>query len=172
MDSEKKDGTTPPESLPQDPEVLAARIEQTRDDLARTLDEIADKVSPKRVTQRTKKQVADKAKETAATVKGVVSEKAADAKDAVLDAKDAAADKVAELRSHDEPGAVDVSREPVAPALGAPGPVLTDQPLRPTTSDPYAAQDAGVPKQYLAAGGVAAALLLLLLLRRRRTHRR
>lgn len=170
MASEKKDDSASAQSLPKDPEVLAASIEQTRDDLAHTLDEIADKVSPKRVTKRATKKVADTAKDKAATVKEVVAEKAADAKDAVLDAKDAAADKVAELRSHEEPATdeVVIMGEPVV----APGPVLTDHPLRPTTSDPYAATDAGVPKEYIVAGGAVAALLLILLVRRRRKHRR
>ncbi len=171
MATEKKDDAP---SLPQDPEVLATSIEQTREDLAHTLDEIADKVSPKRVTRRATKKVADTAKDKAATVKEVVAEKAADAKDAVLDAKDAAVDKVSELTHHDEPDGVDVMsvHEPVVNGAYAPGPVLTDQPLRPTTSDPYATADAGVPKEYLAAGGAAAVVLLLLLLRRRRKHRR
>ncbi len=174
MASEKKDEDRASQSLPQDPEMLVASIEQTRDDLAHTLDEIADRISPKRVTRRTTKKVTETAKETAATVKVVVAEKAADAKDAVLDAKDAAVEKVSELTHHNEPVGVDVesAREPVILGAPATGPVLTDQPLRPTTSDPFATADAGVPKEYLAAGGAVAAVLLLLLLRRRRKNRR
>ena len=42
-----------------DPEVLAAEIEKTREELAETLDAIADKVSPKRVASRTRKKVGD-----------------------------------------------------------------------------------------------------------------
>ena len=178
MASQKNGGGPPSQSLPQDPEVLAASIEQTRDDLAHTLAEIADKVSPKRVTERTKQKAADTAKEKVATAKGVLAEKAAEAKDAVLDAKDAAADKVAELRSHDEPGIGRVTslRKPVTPGQdmpgqGSPGPVLTDQPLPPATSDPYATADPGVPKEYLAAGGAGLFVVLLLALRRRRRRR-
>ena len=41
-----------------DPDQLAAEIEKTRDDLAETLDAIAEKVSPKRVAKRTTKKAA------------------------------------------------------------------------------------------------------------------
>lgn len=41
----------------QDPEVLAREIERTREDLAETMDAIAEKVSPKRVARRTKDQL-------------------------------------------------------------------------------------------------------------------
>lgn len=176
MATEKQDKSQNAESLPQDPEVLAASIEQTRDDLAHTLDEIADKVSPKRVTKRTTKKIADTAKAKAETTKVIVADKAADAKDALLDAKETLTDKAAELRHHDE-ASDDLTgiREPVAPGpvLTGGGPTADEQPLRSTTSDPYAAPEPGVPKEYLAAAGGAGLLVVLLLaLRRRRTHRR
>lgn len=47
--------------MPQaDPETIQREIEQTRAQLAETVDAIADKVSPKRVTSRTVAQVKDK----------------------------------------------------------------------------------------------------------------
>jgi len=48
-----------------DPERIVADIERTREELAETLDAIAEKVSPKRVAKRTTKKVADAVKETA-----------------------------------------------------------------------------------------------------------
>jgi len=75
-------------------EELVAEIEKTREDLASTLDEIAEKVSPKRVAKRTGKKVADQVKETAASAKDVVAETAATAKEAAADTVDAARKKV------------------------------------------------------------------------------
>lgn len=58
---------------PSDPDTLVREIEATREDLAVTLDAIADRVSPKRVAQRGQ----DRAKEFAAQAKVVLTEKAA-----------------------------------------------------------------------------------------------
>jgi len=52
-----------------DPEQLAADIEKTREELAETLDAIAEKVSPKRVAKRTTKKVTDAVKDTATSAK-------------------------------------------------------------------------------------------------------
>ena len=68
-----------------DPAALAAEIERTREDLAGTLDAIADRVSPKRVAKRTSKKVAASVKEGAAAAKESVVEGAAAAKEAVRD---------------------------------------------------------------------------------------
>jgi len=46
-----------------DPDQLVQEIEQTREDLAETLDAIVDKVSPKRVMDRTKEQARSDAQE-------------------------------------------------------------------------------------------------------------
>lgn len=89
-------------------EELVAEIEKTREDLASTLDEIAEKVSPKRVAKRTGKKVADQVKETAASAKDVVVETAATAKEAAADTVDAARKKVGR--------AADPVLAPVAPA--------------------------------------------------------
>jgi len=75
-------------------EELVAEIEKTREDLASTLDEIAEKVSPKRVAKRTGKKVADQVKETAASAKDAVVETAATAKEAAAETVDAARKKV------------------------------------------------------------------------------
>ena len=79
-----------------DPEVRAAEIEQTREDLAETLDAIADKVSPKRVTHRTKKKVADAAKNSVHDAADTVKEKAAMAGDSLKDAAGALKEKATE----------------------------------------------------------------------------
>lgn len=63
------------------PEVLVREIEATREDLAVTLDAIADRVSPKRVAKRGGEQ----AKEAAARAKEVVTEKAGKAREALAE---------------------------------------------------------------------------------------
>lgn len=73
------------------PEVLVREIEATREELAVTLDAIADRVSPKRVAKRGSEQ----AKEAALKAKDVITEKAGKAREALAeragDAKDATA---------------------------------------------------------------------------------
>lgn len=63
------------------PEVLVREIEATREDLAVTLDAIADRVSPKRVARRGSEQ----AKEAALRAKDVVTEKAGKAREALAE---------------------------------------------------------------------------------------
>jgi len=101
----------------QDPEVLAAQIEATRDDLAETLDLIADKVSPKKVAARGRKQVTDTVKEKAALAKDVVTEKAAIAKEAVTEKTASAKEAVAERRAS---STTTETETVVVPVTGAP----------------------------------------------------
>lgn len=165
------------------PEVLAAEIERTREDLAQTLDAIADKVSPKRVADRTRKKVADAvavAREALVEQAGAAREKAtvavAEAKDraavVTADARDRAAvvtatakDKVSGASGHHAAvhgGSVAV---PAAPAdLPSVDGGRVDRPVA------GAAAPAGPKPEVLA--GAALGLLVLLLLRRRRTRRR
>jgi hypothetical protein len=63
------------------PEVLVREIEATREELAVTLDAIADRVSPKRVAKRGSEQ----AKEAASRAKDVLTEKAGQARVALAD---------------------------------------------------------------------------------------
>lgn|GEM_PF-2882186 len=49
--------------MPQDPAVIARQIEQTRAELAETVDQIATMVSPKRVAERASVQIKDKVTE-------------------------------------------------------------------------------------------------------------
>ncbi len=88
-----------------DTEVLAQDIERTREELAETIDAIVDKVSPKKVVERTKQQasVAAKqglhdasvvAKETASTAAAVLKEKTGTATEAVKGAAATVKEKV------------------------------------------------------------------------------
>lgn len=122
----------------QDPEVLAAEIEATREDLAETLDAIADRVSPGRVAERGKqrlKEAAVHAKEVATekagVAKGVVSEKAAVAKDAVTEKAATARAAVQDKTSH---GSSDGLASSVAVGGSAAATTAT-----PTTATPTAA---------------------------------
>jgi hypothetical protein len=148
-----------------DPEALAGDIERTREELAETLDAIAEKVSPKKVASRTRKKVGDAVKEGAHEATDAVKGTAADAADAVKHGVAAAKAKVAaeddSVRSPLEPaptpGALaDTTVTPVEPS-GA------ETPSYPATLPPVA--PSRVP---LFAGAAAALVVLLLLVRRRR----
>ena len=120
-----------------DPEQMAAEIERTREELAETLDAIAEKVSPKRVAKRTTKKVADAVKETA------------------HDAKE----KVTGGHPPKDDGAQDPGPAvlPVTPATASYA----------TTPATYASSGPKVKPEYVAAGVAAALLAFLLLRKRR-----
>lgn len=155
------------------PEVLVAEIERTREDLAQTLDAIADRVSPKRVADRTRQNVADAvavARETMAEQFGLAREKAtvavAEARERAVvvtaDVKDRAAVVTADVKDK----VAGVSGQHTAVHGGSVA-VPTD---RPVAGAPGWAAPSG-PKPEVLAGG-ALGLLVLLLLRRRRTKRK
>lgn len=144
------------------PEVLVAEIERTREDLARTLDLIADRVSPKRVADRTRTQVL----EALAVAKGRVAEQAGVAREkataAVAEAKDRAAVVSAGARNTVSGG----SGQHAAVEGGSVAvPASSDLPFGTAPPAPSG------PKPEVLAGG-ALGLLVLLLLRRRRTRRK
>ena len=129
---------------PQEPAALAAEIERTREELASTLDAIADKVSPKRVAKRSTKKVADSVKETAAHAK----ESVVHAKDAITAADttadtaadttadttaDTAADTTAELKA-ETPDLAGRAKAAVS------GPTPGGQPYVPSLSEPAGAK--------------------------------
>lgn len=175
-----------------DPDVLASQIERTREDLAETLDAIADKVSPKRVAHRTtesaKETVAEKTalvkgkaaeatatvKEKAAVASGTVKEKAVEATGT---AKEAAATLKEKVASRTDTGASDGSvRLGAATTTGS----LADAydagqvGVEPAGSElpPYASSPLSVATSSHApviAGAAAAVLVVLFLLRRRRS---
>lgn len=126
-----------------DPAALAAEIEKTREDLAGTLDAIAEKVSPKRVAKRTSKKVAASVKEGAAAAKESVIEGATAAKEAVRDLTGKPT-----LTAPPSVEAVVLPELAPVPAYGSVGSTLN--------------------KQYVVAGALVLGLLLLLLRRRRR----
>ena len=185
-----------------DPDVLVAQIEATREDLAETLDAIADKVSPKKVAARSRQKVTDTVKEKAATAKEVVQEKAATAKEGVqekaatakekaVQAKDAVADRTSPSDTTSTASSVRTDLPPTTgvevpglPAAGAAygttgtggtGSTGTGSSLGGSLSKSYSTYVApgGQVRKEVVGGGAAAALgLLLLSLRRRRQRRR
>ena len=176
-----------------DPQVLVEEIERTREDLAETLDAIADKVSPKRVAARTKKQVSEVVKDTAAEASATVKEKAATASAAVSagaaslkttaeHAKETVQEKVSGTTDSTTvaptPGALadvgDLSGDSTTAALDPAGAEIPPLPALGTASTsggsvPTYGASPGVPKELLA--GVSAGLAVLLLVLRRRKRR-
>jgi len=59
------------ESTPVDPDALVADIDRTRADLARTIDAITDRVSPKKNVQRAMDQIRERAGQIDPIVAGV-----------------------------------------------------------------------------------------------------
>jgi Protein of unknown function (DUF3618) len=154
-----------------DPEQIAADIERTREELAETLDAIAEKVSPKRVAKRTTKKVADAVKDTAH-----------DAAEAVKDTASSAKDKVTGAGTTAKPAgdwAPDPGPDSVTAPVGVPDrPVgerrevtsLPTPPAAPAGVSTYPSELTSAPvikKEYLAAGA-AVGLLAWLILRKRR----
>jgi hypothetical protein len=82
----------------QDPDVLVQEIEQTREDLADTLDAIVDRVSPKRVVDRTKQQAKSDAQDALQTVKESAASAAQTVKGAAASAADAVKEQVASVK--------------------------------------------------------------------------
>ena len=146
-----------------DPEVLAEEIEKTREELAETLDAIADKVSPKRVGARTKKKVGEAASGAVDSVK----ESAGHAADAV---KGGVAAAKAKTTTDEPPLAVAEVPVEVAPTPGALADAATtpvepagaEAPLWTTTLPPES------PSRLPVYAGAGAALVVLLLLLRRK----
>ena len=132
-----------------DPDALAADIERTREELAETLDAIADKVSPKRVAKRTTKKVGDSVKEGAGKAEEALKTGAAAAVETVKDAAETVREKVS-------------TADPVVPAPHVlPQETVSLPPYRPYTPPPAS-------KLPVYAGAVAALVVVLLVLRRRR----
>lgn len=132
-----------------DLDALAADIERTREELAETLDAIADKVSPKRVAKRTTKKVGDSVKEGAGKAEEALKTGAAAAVETVKDAAETVREKVS-------------TADPVVPAPHVlPQETVSLPPYRPYTPPPAS-------KLPVYAGAVAALAVVLLALRRRR----
>lgn len=155
-----------------DPEVLAAEIEKTREELAETLDAIADKVSPKRVAGRTKKKVGDAVKDGADSAAATVKAGAASLKGAVNDKKDSL-----HARGSDDGeslgealGGVGQHPDAEVPPPVAGSTVAPPSSLRPvpTSYDAPASPRLGPPAL---AGAAAAVVVALFVLRRRRSRR-
>lgn len=168
-----------------DPEALAAEIEKTREELAETLDAIADKVSPKRVASRTKRKVGDAVKDGAEGAAATVKAGTSQLKDAVAATAEVVKEKTESVRETardkvaggDDAGLGDalegVGQDPGARALHSTGPATgtAGSPLHAVPEPPAGAAPLrlGPPA---AVGALAAALVTLLVLRRRRSGRR
>ncbi len=168
-----------------DPAVLAAEIEKTREDLAETLDAIAEKVSPKRVAGRTKKKVANavtSAKETVVEQAGAAKDKVTSAGSGGSARPETAPEPASErLTTAIDPTAPVTPLPPVTAVQAdhldlTPAPTTTPTvPATPTTTPtvpatPYEAPGPLVRKEYAAGAGLG--VVVLLLLRRRRNRRR
>jgi len=81
-----------------DPDTLVQEIEQTREDLAETLDAIVDRVSPKRVIDRTKEQARSEAQDALQTVKESASSAAQTVKGKAQIAAEAVKEQVASVK--------------------------------------------------------------------------
>ena len=174
-----------------DPEVLAADIERTREELAQTLDAIADKVSPKRVARRTSRRLGESVKEGAGRAEEALKTGAAAAVETVKDAAETVKEKVAPSPDpvvttglHEPVVVVSSSADPVlsAPDLrsqdtvavssagaladATPAPVLAPAGAELPTYRPYAPPPPSRLPVY--AGAAAALAVVLLVLRRRR----
>ncbi len=164
MASKDADSTTT-----RDPEALVREIEATREDLAETIDAIADRISPKRVAGRGKETV----KEKTAAAREVIGEKVAAAREAVAERTAGAREQLGEktLAAKETVGATtSTARQALdeqTAALsqgGSPASVL-DSGSGARGGSPLDALP--VPREALVAGAVAA-LLGLWLWRRRR----
>jgi hypothetical protein len=170
-----------PKKAAADTDALAKDIEKTREELAETLDAIADKVSPKRVAKRTTKKVGDAVKETASDAASAVKGTASDAAQAVKDSAGAAKDKVSrsdqswgpakpvKAAAPTVPPAVEDATHPLP--LPSAAPVEVPQ-IAPAGSYPTLSASPSTPPaslvrpEYVAVGAVAA-LIAWLLVRRR-----
>ena len=154
-------------------EVLAASIERTREDLAETVDAIADKVSPKRVAARTKSKVAEKVetvKEQAAQKGAQLKEKSATATAAVKDSASSAVDSAKDSATTAGTGLKDkVSTSSPAPT-GVGGSTAVVDPRGATVTTGGPARIGGLPlaRVEIVAAAAAAVAVVLVVLRRRR----
>jgi hypothetical protein len=112
-----------------DTEVLAQEIEQTREELAETLDAIAEKVSPKRVVARNKKAAKDGAKDAVEVVKEGAASAAETVKGTAASAAETVKGGVASVKEK-VTGDSDPVRSPLTPAtsveVGAASPLSDD----------------------------------------------
>ena len=150
-----------------DAATLAADIEKTREELAETLDAIADRVSPKKVAARTSQRVGDSVKQSAARAGESVRAGAASVKDsaAVAAVKDATSSTVGK-HAVGEPAPVTGIQVDPAPSTGAPAGPAAPVSVGPSGAEvpPYLLPQPAAASRLPLYG--AAALVVLLLVRR------
>ena len=182
---ERADATAADDAAKNTPEALAADIEATREELAETLDAIADKVSPKRVAKRTTKKVGDAVKEGAAEAGHTVQAATASATETVKEQIAAVREKVGHPGDDSSDPDASPLDTPTSVSIEAATPLTADDgatsplPSGTLSVDPVAGARPVPPyvpppasKTPLYAGGAAAALVALLLVLRRRRRRR
>ncbi len=100
-----------------DTEVLARDIAQTREELSVTIDAIVDRVSPKKVVERSKQQAREGVQDATQIVKGHATTAAGLVKEKALVASEVVKEKVAEVKEKVS-GTSDATpvRSPLAPA--------------------------------------------------------
>lgn len=162
-----------------DPQVLAQEIEQTREELAETLDAIADRVSPKKVASRTKKAAKDGAVDAVEAVRATASSAADTVKGGVAAVKEKVSGDADPLRRPlgsasplpDDTVSLTAAQVPVQPAP-TPGALADDSS---TITEPAGGQTPYLstlppasPSRLPVFAGAGALLLLLLVLKRRR----
>lgn len=100
-----------------DTEVLARDIAQTREELSVTIDAIVDRVSPKKVVERSKQQAREGVQDATEIVKGHATTAAGVVREKALVASEVVKEKVAELKDKAS-GTSDAPqvRSPLAPA--------------------------------------------------------
>jgi MYXO-CTERM domain-containing protein len=100
-----------------DTEVLARDIAQTREELAVTIDAIVDRVSPKKVVERSKQQAREGVQDATEIVKGHATTAAGMVKEKALVASEVVKEKVAEVKEKVS-GTSDATppRSPLGPA--------------------------------------------------------
>jgi hypothetical protein len=117
-----------------DTEVLARDIAQTREELSVTIDAIVDRVSPKKVVERSKQQAREGVQDATELVKGHATTAAGVVREKALVASEVVKEKVAELKDKAS-GSSDSTqvRSPLAPATS----------VSLTSATPVSSPDAG-----------------------------
>jgi hypothetical protein len=117
-----------------DTEVLARDIAQTREELSVTIDAIVDRVSPKKVVERSKQQARDGVQDATEIVKGHATTAAGVVREKALVASEVVQSKIAELKDK-KSGSSDSTqvRSPLAPATS----------VSLTSATPVSSPDAG-----------------------------
>ena len=121
-----------------DTEVLARDIAQTREELSVTIDAIVDRVSPKKVVERSKQQAREGVSDATEIVKGHATTAAGVVREKALVASEVVKEKVAELKDKASGGSDTTQVRPSLPAASS-----VRSSVRTTSATPVSSPDAG-----------------------------